>query len=81
MFPKYQKNLIKILTFLSKIMQICSKTQEFTQNSREISKKPQFSGKSATLCLPENRPIKKPGLYLKVVKKESQGIEIGAAAA
>ena len=43
-------------------MQICSKTQEFTQNSREIGQKTQFSGKSATLCLPENRPIKKPAL-------------------
>ena len=43
-------------------MQICSKTQEFTQNSREIGQKTQFSGKSATLCLPENRPIKKPVL-------------------
>ena len=62
MFPKYQKNLVEILTFLSKIMQICSKTQEFTQNSREIGQKTQFSGKSATLCLPEDRPLKRPEL-------------------
>ena len=44
------------------IMQICSKTQEFTQNSREIGQKTQFSGKSATLCLPEDRPLKRPEL-------------------
>ena len=43
-------------------MQICSKTQEFTQNSREIGQKTQFSGKSATLCLPEDRPLKRPEL-------------------
>ena len=55
-------------------MQICSKTQEFTQNSREIAQKTEFSGKSATLCLPENRPIKKPALWA-FLKKERGGKE------
>ena len=54
----FQKYLTIFIKILFKIRQNCSKTQEFTQNSRKNLQKPQFSGKSATLLLPENRPKK-----------------------